>query len=239
MGNNIYIEQCLNDIQKYEQWGKLQTLSWTLGPSCSVPSPFRHSASRPAPAFSPSDAVLCSGEAEPCWVSDESPGDESGLIFVSAPSCHSLWTLHNLLNLSCLGYLLRRVQRVFIFIVIWNFWNLHFREGTGLSDCETAGWWTHGWENLINSAVWEVSELFVKDSLLQHLKGIPWHLATAVWLGFLSSLKLDQHWKPHSGLLLTVTANTVSIYRAPTWQLGAVLSTFMNALPSFILTTNQ
>lgn len=23
MGNNIYIEQCLNDIQKYEQWGKL------------------------------------------------------------------------------------------------------------------------------------------------------------------------------------------------------------------------
>ena len=80
----------LETHQRYEQWGKLQTLSWTLGPSCSVPSPFRHSASRPAPAFSPSDAVLCSGEAWPCWVSDESPGDESGLIFVSAPSCHSL-----------------------------------------------------------------------------------------------------------------------------------------------------
>lgn len=23
MGNNFYIDQCLNDIQKYEQWGKL------------------------------------------------------------------------------------------------------------------------------------------------------------------------------------------------------------------------
>ena len=135
---------------------KLQTLSWTLGPSCSVPSPFRHSASRPAPAFSPSDAVLCSGEAGPCWVWDESPGDESGSVFVSALPCRSLWTLRNLLNLSRLGYLLCRVQRVFIFIVIWNFWKLHFREGTGLSDSETAGWWTHGWENLINSVVWEV-----------------------------------------------------------------------------------
>ena len=206
----------LETHQRCEQWGKLQTLSWTLGPSCSVLSPFRHSVSRLAPALSPLDAVLCSGEAGPCWVSDESSRDESGSIFVSALPGHSLWTLGNLLNRSCLGYLLCRVQRVFIFIAIWNFWKLHFRGGTGHSESETAGWWTRGRDNLINSAVWKVSELFVKDSLLQHLKGIPWHLATAVWLGFLSSLKLDQHWKPHSGLLLTVTANTVSIYPAPT-----------------------
>ena len=202
--------------QRCEQWGKLQTLSWTLGPSCSVLSPFRHSVSRLALALSPLDAVLCSGEAGPCWVSDECSGDESGSIFVSALPGHSLWTLGNLLNRSCLGYLLCRVQRVFIFIAIWNFWKIHFREGTGHSESETAGWWTCGRDNLISSAVWKVSELFVKDSLLQHLKGIPWHLATAVWLGFLSSLKLDQHRKPHSGLLLTVTANIVSIYPAPT-----------------------
>lgn len=80
----------LETHQRSEQRGKLQTLSWTLGPSCSVPSPFRHSASRPAPAFSPSDAVLCSGEAGPCWVWDESPGDQSGSVFVSALPCRSL-----------------------------------------------------------------------------------------------------------------------------------------------------
>lgn len=141
-----------------EVWamGKVADFILDIRAFCSAPSPFRHSASRPAPAFSPSDAVLCNGEAGPCWVSDESPGDESGSVFVSALPCRSLWTLRNLLNLSRLGYLLCRVQRVFIFIVIWNFWKLHFREGTGLSDSETAGWWTRGWENLINSAVWEV-----------------------------------------------------------------------------------
>lgn len=31
MGNNINIDQCLNDIQKYERWGKLlEGQSWTL-----------------------------------------------------------------------------------------------------------------------------------------------------------------------------------------------------------------
>lgn len=30
MENNIYIDQCLNDIKKYEQWGKLlEGQSWT------------------------------------------------------------------------------------------------------------------------------------------------------------------------------------------------------------------
>lgn len=30
MGNNIYIDHCLNDIKKYEQWGKLlEGQNWT------------------------------------------------------------------------------------------------------------------------------------------------------------------------------------------------------------------